>query len=161
VHCVERLRHQIRNITMTSIALRPVLLFLPSARVNTTASISARKLSNVTPADRPTQKWPRIEKSELPHRPYLCECDQSDSHKLVRRAIFRGALSDSRLQWQEGACDRRGWWNGQIRGHPEDQFDLQAASGGGNWKLGLCPSSEGIRRRWAASRSKRTRVADP
>src|SRR5450759_4609404 len=38
----------IRNITMTSIGLRPALLFLSSAGVNTTASISARKLSNGT-----------------------------------------------------------------------------------------------------------------
>jgi hypothetical protein len=36
----------------------------------------------------------RIEKSQLPHRPHLCEScrNESDSHKLAEAAIFRGAL---------------------------------------------------------------------
>jgi hypothetical protein len=45
---VKRLQHSIRNITMTSIGLRPAVLFFSLTGVNTAASISERKLSNGT-----------------------------------------------------------------------------------------------------------------
>src|SRR5579859_8073436 len=90
---------------MTSIGLRPALLFFSLAGVNTAASISARKLSNGTTRAIISSGSPfrgncrqplvRIEDSELRHRPHTREscCHYSDSHKFADVAIFRGALA--------------------------------------------------------------------
>src|SRR5580704_18919481 len=89
---------------MTSIGLRPALLFFSFTGVNTAASISARKLSNGTTRAIISSGSPlaviaasRRSASKNPNCPILptresC-CHHSDSHKFAKVAIFRGALA--------------------------------------------------------------------
>src|ERR1022692_2664197 len=94
---------------MTSMGLRPALLFFLLAGVNVAASISARKLSNGTPdrssqADRPSRKSPQAacphQKSRIdpsyPHpRILLCGLD---SHKFRKGRYFSSCPQAGRLQ---------------------------------------------------------------
>src|SRR5580704_3223563 len=90
---------------MTSIGLRPALLFFSFTGVNTAASISARKLSNgttraiissgspfavIAASRRSASKNPNC--PIAPH-PRILLCHKSDSHKFAEVAIFRGALN--------------------------------------------------------------------
>src|ERR1700693_4576141 len=87
---------------MTSIGLRPALLFFSLTGVNTAASISARKLSNGTTRAIISRGSPfavidasRLSASKNPNCPIVptresC-CHNSDSHKSAEVAIFRGA----------------------------------------------------------------------
>src|SRR5271170_555046 len=87
---------------MTSIGLRPAVLFFPLTGVNTAASISARKLSNGTTRAIISSGSPfaviaasRLSASKNPNCPIVptresC-CHNSDSHKSAEVAIFRGA----------------------------------------------------------------------
>src|SRR5271169_7255924 len=88
---------------MTSIGLRPAVLFFSLTGVNTAASISARKLSNGTSRAIISSGAPfavidasRLSASKNPNCPIVptresC-CHNSDSHKSAEVAIFRGAL---------------------------------------------------------------------
>jgi hypothetical protein len=83
---------------MTSIRPRPALLFLSPAGVNTTASISARKLSNDTTrsiisSGSPIAEIAAVEKAELSHRPpaNLAITIQTRTNRW-KPLIFRGAL---------------------------------------------------------------------
>src|ERR1700730_11161125 len=90
---------------MTSIGLRPALLFFSFTRVHTAASLSAPHVFKRPPASNHFQRIPlrsnppkpplRIEESKLPHRPHTREscCHKSDSHKFAEVAILRGALN--------------------------------------------------------------------
>src|SRR6516162_8042392 len=86
---------------MTSIGLRPAVLFFSLTGVNTAASISARKLSNGTTRAIISSGSPfaviaasRLSASKNPNCPIVptresC-CPNSDSHKSAEVAIFRG-----------------------------------------------------------------------
>jgi hypothetical protein len=89
---------------MTSIGLRPAVLFLSLTGVKTAASISARKLSNGTTRAIISSGSPfaviaasRLSASKNPNCPIVptresC-CHHSDSHKFADVAIFQGALN--------------------------------------------------------------------
>src|ERR1035438_9642243 len=89
---------------MTSIGLRPAVLFLSLTGVKTAASISARKLSNGTTRVIISSGSPfaviaasRLSASKNPNCPIVptresC-CHHSDSHKFADVAIFQGALN--------------------------------------------------------------------
>src|ERR1700693_5983250 len=96
---------------MTSIGLRPALLFFSLTGVNTAASISARKLLNGTTRAIISSGSPfaviaasRLSASKNPNCPIVptresC-CHNSDSHKSAEVAIFRGALEHYEFRGQ-------------------------------------------------------------
>src|SRR6516225_10079807 len=101
---------------MTSIGLRPAVLFFSLTGVNTAASISARKLSNGTTRAIISSGSPfaviaasRLSASKNPNCPIVppCEscCHNSDSHKSAEVAIFRGPLRWIGWHVLQGAID--------------------------------------------------------
>src|SRR5271165_3951662 len=99
---------------MTSIGLRPAVLFLSLTGVKTAASISARKLSNGTTRAIISSGSPfaviaasRLSASKNPNCPIVptresC-CHHSDSHKFADVAIFQGAHNIELYVWQNKA----------------------------------------------------------